>query len=365
MDAMTHDLVVRQLRPEPPGTSISRVISVLVATRGNMLDAKEYSAAPQFRTTPMVHAVFRLAEEERNLATKAAVAPGTVGDSAWAGALVNAGVAAEAVSLMAKLSIVGAVAPRCVRAPFGVRIPRDISGAALGAFVPEGAPLPGASLAFNSLGPLAPDKIGAVIAITSELALAGTPGADAMIRTALLAGLSRKLDLVFLDPANAGAPGVPASITNGAGVHTSTGSSAAQISADLAALNALVTTSGGQRVWIMPQKTFGTISGALQLQQTGAQPLLWSYPVIVSDSSPPQVVLADCGGIIVSDEGGFDVDLSREATPQLDTAPPHPATAAQVLTPLWSLNQIGIRAVRVINWLRPLPNSVAYMVTAY
>jgi hypothetical protein len=83
--------------------------------------------------------------------------------------------------------------------------------------------------------------------------------------------------------------------------------------------------------------------------------------VIVSPNSPPQITFVDTGAILLADEGVFDVNVSRQASVRLDTAP----TDATALQSLWQQNLIGIRPVRWINWLRAVPGAVSYMTVAY
>jgi hypothetical protein len=83
-----------------------------------------------------------------------------------------------------------------------------------------------------------------------------------------------------------------------------------------------------------------------------------------SKNSPAQIVLVDLAAILLADDG-IAVDLSREATAQLNTTPDAPATAATVYRSFFQENLVGIRALRTINWLRGVDGSVVYMTVSY
>jgi hypothetical protein len=67
----------------------------------------------------------------------------------------------------------------------------------------------------------------------------------------------------------------------------------------------------------------------------------------------------------MADEGGLTIDVSREASVQMDSAPTDPPVAATVVVSLWQLNLIGIKAERFINWKRARLASVKYVVATY
>jgi valyl-tRNA synthetase len=49
----------------------------------------------------------------------------------------------------------------------------------------------------------------------------------------------------------------------------------------------------------------------------------------------------------MADDGGVSLDMSMEASVQMDDAP---SAGAQSLVSLWQNNLVGIRAERYINW---------------
>jgi hypothetical protein len=189
----------------------------------------------------------------------------------------------------------------------------------------------------------------------------------------LVSGLAAYLDGQFLDPTVTVSANLrPASITNGATAITSTGTTAAQISADLAAMNAAITTPGQGLVWIMRKKTMGTIAGALGAV-SGLPQTLWGYPVIMSDTSPAQITLVDAQAILYSDEGGIELDVTTQGSVQMDSTPASPPVEGSppgtgetvVFISLWQTNQWAIKAMKWLAYQRAYPGAVAYMVVTY
>ncbi|MGC7407367.1 phage major capsid protein, partial [Pandoraea pneumonica] len=80
---------------------------------------------------------------------------------------------------------------------------------------------------------------------------------------------------------------------------------------------------------------------------------LLGFPVLVSqyvprDSSGGILAMVNASDIYFGDDGGFSVDMSREASLQMDSAPSHNSTtptAAQLVS-LWQTNSVGFRAER-------------------
>ena len=351
------ELVTRPVSALPTGTALSRFISVLAASGGNLVQAKAM-ADDLHTTTPQVSRAFDFV-----LQGKAAVPSGTTQDATWAGALAEVGIAREAIQLLRGLSIVGALESRVRHVPFNTKVPRDVTTVTIGDWVVEGTPIPVAALAFDQVGPLALTKVAVIVAITQELAGAGTETALGTIRQSVLGGLAATLDTKFLDPAIAAAPGRPASITNGATMITSTGSTPAAISADLSAMLAALQTSGSP-VWIMKPTTMAVVAGALG-NASDLPRTLHALPVIASKTSPAQITLLDADTLLLADEGGFDVSVSRDAIVQMDSAPASPVTAATVMTSFWPTDTVGVRAMRWIHWLRTRTGSVVYMPVTY
>lgn len=168
----------------------------------------------------------------------------------------------------------------------------------------------------------------------------------------------------------------PASITNGVTAEVATGTSQDNLRADLSTLfdtflannlsvaNAVFIMSETQAMAIgmmlnpLGQPTFPNINA------NGGT--LLGIPVVTSesvrnDSNGGFIILAKPGEILLADDGGVTVDVSREASLQMNTAPDNPPSASTVFTSLWQTNNIGIRAERWINWAKRRSQAVAYI----
>ena len=350
------ELVTRPVSALPPGTAVAKFLGALVEGHGDVVTARRIAAS--MKSTPHVYATFD------QLVTKAAVAPGTTTDAAWASALVSSGLATEALSVMRGMSVVDTLAGRMRKVPFNVKVPREATAPLIGGWATEAAPLPATDLVFNALGPLARTKIGAITALTKELLVAGTPTTDQVVTRAVLGGLAAQLDLSFLDPTSGATAGRPAAITNGATAITSTGSTAAAIAADLGSMLAAITTNGQALSWIMKPATAARVSAALGAASDVPR-TLYGLPVTLSSNSPQQITLVDLGAILLADDGEFETNLSESSSLQMTTTPMSPADATTVYVSLYQANAVGIRAVRWINWLRGVSGSVVYMTVTY
>jgi len=58
------------------------------------------------------------------------------------------------------------------------------------------------------------------------------------------------------------------------------------------------------------------------------------------------------------------IDVSREASIQMDGAPTNPTDATTVLVSLWQRNLVGLRAERMITWIRARTAAVRYRTAA-
>jgi HK97 family phage major capsid protein len=209
-------------------------------------------------------------------------------------------------------------------------------------------------------------KAGVITVLSKELLKVSDPDAERTIRETVVNGLASFIDLQFLLPTVTLAADLrPAAITNGATEVVTTGTSAAQINADLGALLAAVTTPG-PRTWIMRAGTAARI--AATIGGTAAMDVpktLFGMPLILSANSPAQITLVDPSQILYSDDGGIELTRSEQAAIQMDDAPASPPVAATVMTSLWQMNLWAIRAIRWVAWLRAQAGSVAWMTVAY
>jgi HK97 family phage major capsid protein len=341
----------------PKGTGFTRYVMALAAGRGSRMEALHFAKRWE-RDSPEVVQVL-----------KAAVDAGTTTDSTWAAPLVvYQNMASEFIELLRESTIIGRI-QGFRRVPFNISMPRQTSGSTVG-WVGQGKPKPVGELAFDSVS-LGQAKAAGIVVIAEELARSSQPDAEAIVSADLRAAITKFLDTQFIDPSVAAVANVsPAAVTNGASVIDSTGVTAAALRADFASALAVWTAAnlsiaGG--VVVMTESQAIRLSmivnafGQPEFPGLGAAGgTLFGLPVITSENIPAEggspagerIVLLKPSEILLADAGGIMVDVSREASVQMNTTPDDPADASTVNVSFWQNNLVGIRAERYINWLK-------------
>ena len=346
----------------PPGTGMVRVAQALAVSRGSRYEAAEY-AKRWHESTPEVE-----------LYLKAAVAAGTTTDASWAGPLAPiTPLVSDFLALLRPATILGKV-DTFFKVPFNVSVASQTGGGTY-QWVGQGAPKPVGALAFSTIT-LTITKAAGIIIITEELARTSTPSAEMVIQRDMIAGISSFLDAQFINPANAPVAGVsPGAVTNGVTPITSAGPTPANARTDIQALaNAMVAlnlpTSGA--VLIMSETNALALTNALnplgqplfpQLTPLGGT--IMGYKAITSQSAGTTVALVQPSAIMYADDGGVTIDVSREASVQMDSVLDNPPLATSLYTSLWQNNLVGLRAERFINWKKARPGVVQYTVATY
>jgi len=328
-------------------------IKALAAANGDGMQARE-----TFRANAPVPA-------HVEAMTKAAVAAGTTGG--WGEGLAPSDnhFAAAFMDLLRPRTILGRLTG-VVRAPFDVRIPEQTGGVTPG-WTGEGKPILVASAEFNIIQQ-SRSKIGGIVVLTEELVRSADPSAESIMQRDLGAGIIEFSDRQFVDPTVAEVVDVsPASITNGAPEVMSTGTTAAAVETDLAAMvQSLI--DGGVALayphWIMSPETALAFS---RLRGSGGERIfpnvgvlggtIWEIPVIVSAGAGTTVVLLDAAEVLLSDDG-LEVDVAKHATLQMRD---DPQEGAQPAVSLWQLNCVALRALRHVRWRRRRNAGVAWM----
>jgi HK97 family phage major capsid protein len=347
----------------PKGTAFVRYCQAIAYGRGDTMRSLEF--AKQWKdTTPEVELVL-----------KAAVAPGTSTDATWAGPLAPIQpLATEFLELLRPSTILGKV-DGFIRVPFNVSVPSQTGGGTYG-WVGQGAPKPVTKLTFGTIT-ISITKCAGIVVITEELARNSTPSAEAIIRQDMIMGIAQFLDTQFIDPTQAPVAGTsPGSVTNGVTPITSAGTTPANARTDVIAMMNALTAQNipiSSAVLIMSEANALALSAALnplgqplfpELSLTGGKGPL-GINVITSQVAGANVILLSPPCILYADDGGVTIDISREASVQMDSAPDNPALATTVLTSLWQNNLVGLRAERFINWKKARTGCVQYTVQTY
>jgi HK97 family phage major capsid protein len=344
----------------PKGTAFARYAMCLAAGRGNLHQSLEYAKTAFSATSPEVVKVI-----------KAAVAAGTTTDPTWAGPLVEyQTMQDEFIDLLRPATIVGRI-NGFRQVPFNVRIPRQTSSTSVG-WVGEANPKPVSKMGFDAIT-MPFSKIAGIVAITEELARFSSPSAEALVRSDLVETIATFIDVQFIDPSVVANPAAnsPASITNGAQAIPSSGSTFAQIDADL---TAAISFMAGQQLplrglyWVMSSRTrialenLRTSQDELAYASLAANGTLKGLAVVDSNSVPivaddtTFIALIAPGEILLADDGGVTLDASREASIAMSD------DGTGSLVSLWQNNLIGLRAERFIHWM-PRRSACAVTIT--
>lgn len=313
--------------------------------------------------------------------SKAAVAGGAT--TTWAENLVGdeTSVFADFVEFLRPQTILGRFGaggvPSLRRVPFRTPLVGQTGGGS-GYWVGEGKAKPLTAFDFSRTT-LEPLKVANIAVVTEEVLRDSSPSAEMIVRDSLAAALRERMDTDFIDPAKTADSNVsPASITNGVTPIPSEGATADDVRADVQAVfNAFIAANNAPTsgVWIMP----ATMALALSLMTNPlGQPefpgismmggTFFGLPVIVSEYVPTitggsYVALVNAQDIYLADDGGIMVDMSREASLQMDNAPTMTSdspTGTSVVS-LWQTNSVGFRAERTINWARRRTSAVALL----
>ena len=346
---------VISVRPNVPlGTAFVRAVC-----------AKAYGA--MYQQDPIKYAQDRWGDSTPEVALylKAAIAPGTATDAAWAGPLVNLNIANDFLELLRPATILGKI-PNLRNVPFNTKVPSQTAGGSYG-WVGEAKPKPVTKLAFSSVT-LPYAKVAGIIVLTEELVRLSSPSAEALCRHDMVQGIARFLDSQFIDPAVALVAGVsPASITNGAPTAAATTNPMADI---LGLINHFATNNIDVSGVTFIMSPANALSLAFRSNIDGSP----QYPgvtinggtyrglnFVTSTAAGTNVIALQPDLILYADDGGVTIDASREASLQMDSAPASPADATTVYVSLWQTNTVGLRAERWASWLRANTNAVKYL----
>lgn len=338
----------------PKGSGFVRYVIALSAAKGNKYEAAQL-AKSRWPDMPEV-----------GRALMAAVTAGDTIDANWASPLVvQENLASEFIELLRPATIVGRIG-NLRRVPFNVKMPRQTGGSTVG-WVGQGAPKPVSEMAFDSVS-LGFSKISGIVVLTEELVRFSSPAAEGVVRSDLIETISKFQDEQFIDPAVAASPNVsPASPLNGVAAVTSTGATVAAVTTDVQTLmqkfvTANISLLGG--VFVMNPRTALALSMLRTSQDIFAFPNItvnggtfFGLPVITSNNvaiagttgNPTIIALLAPQEILFADDGAVNIDVSREASLQMDSAP---AAGAQALVSLWQNNLVGLRAERFVNYLK-------------
>ncbi len=351
--------IIRVEQKLEKGIAFARFAKALAAANGSRSEALEI-ARKQYPDDSKLHHVL-----------KAAVGAGTTTDPKWAGALVEyQEYAQDFVDFLRPQTIIGRFGqgniPALRQVPFNIRIPAQTSGGSAN-WVGQGKAKPLTKFDFESIT-FSFAKVAAIAVLTDELIRFSNPAADALVRNSLAEAVIARLDADFVNPAKAEVANVsPASITNGAQQIPSTGSPDTDSSnAFQVFIDAGLQPTGG--VWLMSSTTALALSKRKNALGQKEYPDMTMFggtfeglPAIVSQYVGNLLVLVNAPDIYLADDGGVAVDMSREASLEMESEPtgdsitPNPTE----MVSMFQTNSVAIRAERWINWKRRRTAAVA------
>jgi HK97 family phage major capsid protein/HK97 family phage prohead protease len=336
-----------------PGIGMARHVMALAVSKGNKYEAAEYAKRMWGDASSEIVGGLR-----EGMMTRAAVAPGTTVQATFAAPLVATNYVNEFLEMLRPMTLLGRI-PGLRQVPFNVSMPAQTAGGTY-KWVGQGKLKPVTNAQYASVT-LTYAKASGIIVLTEELVRQSTPSAEAAVRDELARGIMQFLDTQFVDSTVAAVATVnPASITNGVAGTAASAATGAAARTDIAARVAALAALGypvNELVILMSESIAFSLGLALNAVGsplfpglTAAGGNLLGIPVVTSQSVGAQVIVAHAPSILMADEGGVEIDISREASLSLDSAPTDPADATAVYTSLWQANLVALRVERWITW---------------
>lgn len=328
----------------PKGSLFTRVAMLQAKSRGDMFAFKSL-ADTHYRDDDAVQAF-----------VKSAVAAGNTNVPAWAGSLIYPQeYTSDFIELLYPQTILGRLSLRKV--PFNVTIAGQTGGTSVG-WVGEATPAPVTAAAFNRIY-LTHTKVAALSVLSDELIRFSNPAAEALVQSDLLKACAKGLDLSFMGNAAAVANVSPAGMMNGATLsQAASGTTPLHVIDDVQALilpfinlnydvtSAVIVMTPGLALQI------GSLRSALgakyfpNIDMSGG--VLEGIRVMTSNNAPANTMtLFIQDEIYLSEDAAPTIDLSREASIIMDTAPGSAGTAP---VSMFQNGMVAVRIEQMINW---------------
>lgn len=362
---------VKTVEKLEPGIAFARYAMCLTKAKGNHEVAFRL-AERHYPATEAVVKTLKAQSEGANLQElmqmKATVPAGTTTDSTWAAPLVYANTfSGDFIEYLRPRTLIGQAQFR--RVPFNVRIGGQTSGGT-GYWVGQGKPKPVTKFDYNATT-IPFTKVAAIAVITQELARFSDPNAESLVRDSLADAVIARVDNDLFDPDVAAVANVsPAGLLNGVvPVDGPAGADPDDIrcallrlwtawdSSNIGARPAYYTTPAVARYLAFKRDALGNVAFP-GVTATGGT--LDGVPLRVSQylannggSGGAPFILVDEAEVYLADDGSVTLDVSQEASLQMDDAPTNASSAtvtATSMVSLWQTNSIGLRAERFIWW---------------
>ncbi len=283
--------------------------------------------------------------------TRAASAPATIGDPAWAGAALR-DLVGDLLQDTTTLSAAANLMQRGLKVSLdgiaSLRIPGRLADPSLAAaWLVEGAPSPMRSPPLSAGPTLTPKKIGVLSAYTAEQAASSS--IDVFVRQALVEATGLALDAAMFssNPDGASPPGI---LTNAVSVTASTSGAGWALSSDLGSLVEGLSSVGGGAEPIIVAAPHQFASMHTWLSETTK-----FYPVFASTALPAGTVIAvERSSFVSSYDAVPEFSASLGATVHMESSAPTDLVVSGVAaTPTKSFFQtdvIGLKMVLRAAW---------------
>jgi HK97 family phage major capsid protein len=225
---------------------------------------------------------------------------------------------------------------------------------------------------------LTPLKVAAIAVVSNELLKDSSPAAEALVRDALAEASAQRIDTTFLSTAAAVAGVSPAGILNGLTGITASGTTAADLRADI--LSAYAPFLAAKNASGLVMVTNSSLAKAISLMMNAlGQPEFNGMSAAGGTVAGDRVVTGDnvgSGHVILlkpSDiyrigDSGLDVRISDVATIEQNTTPTGatdtPAAATATITSMYQEDSTAIRVIRRINFAKRRASAVSFITAA-
>jgi hypothetical protein len=376
-----------QVKSEPKldgGIALARLVKCYGMAKGSLDQASRIAQNRYGDQSSTFGTLKGLADRGFTAIEKAEVPAGSTQSGSWAEDLVGDTTSAFAdfLEYLRPQTILGKFGtngiPSLRRVPFRVPLISQTGGGE-GYWVGEGKakPLTSFDFARTTLEPL---KVANICVLTDEVIRDSSPSAEAIVRDQLVEALKARLDIDFINPAKTASAGVsPASITNGAAHAAASGTGDADdVRADIRSLlGEYIAANNPPTTGVLVMQSGTALALSMMVNALGQNEFngigmnggaLLGIPVITSEHVPVGVIaMINAADVYLADEGGFRLDMSREASVEMldssltgDSIGVVPGTAASTVS-LWQTNSVGFLAERTINWARRRTSAVAYL----
>lgn len=377
-----------QVKAQPklaPGIGLARLVKCFGMANGDVERASRLAATRYGEDSNAFGTLKSLSDRGFNSLEKGTEVPAgaTIADN-WAADLVGSETSAFAdfVEYLRPQTILGKFGqngiPSLRRVPFRVPLISQTAGGA-GAWVGEGKAKPVTSFDFTRTT-LEPLKVANICVLTDEVIRDSSPSAEAIVRDQLVQALVGRIDTDFVLTGNSGTSGVkPASITNAAANGAASGTGDADdVRADIRSLlGEYIAANNPPTSGVLIMRSDTALALSMMVNALGQSEfngigmnggVLLGIPVVTSQYVEAGVVImANTSDIYLADDGGFRLDMSREASIEMldadltgDSVGVVPGTAASTVS-MFQTNSVAFLAERTLNWAARRTSAVAYL----